>query len=141
VFADFISANRNRFVGNVWKRGQQIVHTRLGLRAQLIEFSDSILQPADFSASRFCFVLLTFLHQCADLSTRRVALCIELIRFANHPAPFFVGACEIVERCCVCASRIERLTHLFDIFSDVIEVQHLCQYRISHKKAQNEFGN
>src|ERR1043165_2001244 len=121
---------------NVRKRGEQIVHARLCLRAQLIELCDSILEPADFSAPCVRFVLPAFLHQRADLSTRRVALSIKFVRLANPTAPLFIGASEIVERCCIRAPRLERRPHLIDIFSDVIEVQHLCQYLISHKKAQ-----
>src|SRR6185295_4570298 len=94
------------------------------------------------SASRFGFIFLSFFHQRADLSTRCVALCIEFVRLANHTAPLFICAREIIQRCYIRAPRLERRAHLIDIFSDVIKVQHLCQYRPQKAqkahKAQNE---
>src|SRR6185369_6748416 len=42
-----------------------------------------------------------------------------------HTASLFIGAREIVERCCIRAPRLKRRAHFIDIFSDVIKVQHL----------------
>ena len=111
-----ICTNRNCRVRNVRQRRKNLVHALFGLGAQLVELGDAILQSADFSTTRFGLFFPAFLHQAADFTTRRVALCIELIRFSNRAPPVFIRARKIVERARVEAARLSA-SRTLSIFS------------------------
>jgi hypothetical protein len=112
---------------NVRKRGQQLAHAPFNFIPHTGKPRDSLLQLTDLTATPFGFLTLAFLHERADSTAGRVALCVELVGFSNHAATLRIGTREVVERRRRKLSRRQRLAHFVQIVANEVEIEHLPQ--------------
>jgi hypothetical protein len=97
---------------------------RFGLVTFSIQLCDAVFQVTDCFAPRLSLFPFSFLHQGAYLAAGGVAFGVELIGFSDDLTPLGVGLREIIQGGGRHAALSERGAHSFEIFPDVVEIEH-----------------